>query len=322
MGQADKTLAPLPLNFLLGCSDTALANFELARLGSAADLRGELHAILDKLIDEMAQAGLTAWFRTIDRATLRRVLENPLDPIAWAKEQIRSRHTSQEEEEEELIPLTALPPGAAHLAAALRYQERNIAEGKCCQCTEPLARNSVRYCEKHLTAARLRATPSKGKPGDIGWLYAETEESTHGRQPGTLAALAMAREQKTREVLAEMGVSPDSAAVSLEAAKEALLKCMPGREADAATVASLFQAAGIPSPTTGKRALRDLLAAGAIQRIVGEGTGSPFLYFKHSTASEERAARLGEVSVPTPPNRFVRGKQRSKAILATLKGEK
>jgi hypothetical protein len=67
----------------------------------------------------------------------------------------------EQRSEQELIPLPALPPGAAHLAAAMRYQERNIAEGKCCYCPKPLARNSVRYCEKHLTAARLRKPPSK-----------------------------------------------------------------------------------------------------------------------------------------------------------------
>ncbi len=287
-GQADKTLTPLPLNFLLGCSDGALANFELARLGSAADLRGELHAILDKLIDEMAQAALTAWFRTIDRAMLRRVLENPVDPIVWAKEEIRRRHTG----EQELIPLTSLPPGAAHLAAAMRYQERNIAKGLCSLCPKPLARHSVRYCDKHLIAGRLRKTPSKGKPGDIGWLYAETEESTHGRQPGTLAALAMVREQKTRASLAEMGISPESWAVTLKAVKEALMKCMPDNDASALTAKALFQAATVPSRTVGQHALRDLLAAGAIQRITRGGSGSPFLYFKRYTASEERAARV------------------------------
>src|SRR5882724_2940835 len=117
-----------------------------------------------------------------------------------------------------------LPPGAAHLAAYMRYQERNIAEGKCAVCRKPLARHSVRYCEKHLTAARLRMTPSKGKPGSIGWLYGETEELSHGRQPASLAALEMAREQKTRALLAEMGISPESAAVTLKAVKGALLK--------------------------------------------------------------------------------------------------
>jgi len=54
---------PLPvaakLNFLLGASDNDLSTFELARLAEVANLRADLHAILDKLIDEIAQAGVT-----------------------------------------------------------------------------------------------------------------------------------------------------------------------------------------------------------------------------------------------------------------------
>src|SRR5262245_51605878 len=33
----------VPINFLLGCSEIALANFELARQAEAADLRKEMH---------------------------------------------------------------------------------------------------------------------------------------------------------------------------------------------------------------------------------------------------------------------------------------
>jgi hypothetical protein len=197
--------------------------------------------------------------------------------------------------DEELIPLPSLPPGAAHLAAAMRYQERNIAEGKCCECPKPLARNSVRYCENHLTMERhnkARKKGVRGAPGSVDYLYGEVTESKHGRQPGTLAALAMAREQKTREILAEAGVSPESAAVSMKAAKEALLKHMPDNVASALTADALLKVAVVPSRTTGQHALRDLLAAGAVQRIVRGGTGSPFLYFKRSIASEDRAARV------------------------------
>jgi hypothetical protein len=100
--------------------------------------------------------------------------------------------------EEELIPLASLPAGAAHLAAALRYQERQIAKGLCAVCPQPLARNSVRYCERRLRIARLRKKPKNAKgelPGSIDWLYSDGEqfESSHGRQPGTLKALARAR---------------------------------------------------------------------------------------------------------------------------------
>jgi hypothetical protein len=194
-----KSLA-LPLNFLIGCSEKSLADFELARLADVADLRHELHSILDRLIDQMSQAALTAWFRKTDRETLKHALENPDDIIALAKEQIRDGQRS----EEELIPLTSLPPGAAHLAAALRYQERQIAKGLCAVCPQPLAHNSVRYCERHLRIARLRHKPKNAKgelPGSISWLYSDGAqfESSHGRQPGSMKALALAREKQTKK---------------------------------------------------------------------------------------------------------------------------
>jgi hypothetical protein len=190
-----RTLATaIPLNFLLGCSEKNLGSFELARLAEVANLRKDLHRILDQLIEQMAQAALTTWFRTTDRETLKQALENPEDMLEWAKEQIRDRQRS----EEELIPLASLPPGAAHLAAALRYQERNIAKGLCAVCPKPLARNSVRYCERHLAIARLRHKPKNAKgalPGSTDWLYGGGEEleSSHGRQQGSLKALAAGR---------------------------------------------------------------------------------------------------------------------------------
>jgi hypothetical protein len=118
----------------------------------------------------------------------------------------------------------------------------------------------------------------------------------------------MGNEKRTRALLAEMGIPPESAAVSLKATKEALLKCMPGSEADAATAEALFQAAAIPTRTTGQSALKELLAAGVVWRIRKGGKGDPFRYF-------------AKPALPAPPNRFVRGKQHSKAILAALKGE-
>lgn len=147
----------------------------------------------------MSQAALAAWFRKTDREVLKQALRNPDDVIALAKEQIRDGQRS----EEELIPLTSLPPGAAHLAAALRYQERQIAKGLCSVCPQPLAHNSVRYCERHLRIARLRKKPKNAKgepPGSVNWLYSDGEqfESSQGRQPGTLKALALAREKQAR----------------------------------------------------------------------------------------------------------------------------
>jgi hypothetical protein len=269
-------------NFLLTCSDNMLAAYELARLGAIANLRSDLQEILDQLIDTTAQASLARWFRNADREALRQALETPFNPIEIAKKQIRRLGKSDEEVEAELSDILSLNPGLAHRTAAMTYQKRNIAEGKCCICPEPLDRNSVRYCEKHLRDARLRMTPSKGKPGSVGWLYGETEESTHGRQPGSLAAMAMGREQRTRALLAEAGLTAESAAVGLKAALEALMKCMPNSQARAMSQDDLFKAAKIPTRTTGRSALKELFAAGAVQRIGKGGKGSPFRFFAPS----------------------------------------
>jgi len=265
---------PLPekvrLNFLLGCSDSTLGTFELARLSEVANLRAELHAILDRVIDAMAQAALTSWFRTQDRQTLKHAIENEETPIEWAKRVIREGQRSGEE----LLPLP-VKPGAAHLAAALRYTERNIAEGKCAVCPKPLDRNSVRYCTRHLEIARLQKT-----------LYSDSKQpSTHGRQPGTLASLEMNREKKTRSVLAELGIAPESAAVSLKAAKDALLKVMPESKADAKPMLALFEFAVVPSRTTGQKALAQLLSEGKIQRI---GKGGPRDLYRYFTKRGEK----------------------------------
>jgi len=355
LSQKKKSTAPtVPLNFLLGCSQADLSSFELARMSAVANLRSELHETLDKIIDEMTQAGLAAWFRTTDRETLTRALktseESIAEILAWAKERVKNRGKSEEEIKEGLIPMRTLPPGAkhlsaqmrytkrnlaegkcrvcpqpvapksktlckthlayardkakeyydkakgvdeliprailppgsAHIAASLRYQKRNLAEGKCIVCPKPLARNSLQFCEEHLAKARIKARQKKGlsDPGSREYLYSgDVPESKHGHQPGTLASLAMSREKKTRALLAELGIPPDSAAVSLKAAVEALQKLMPRSKSDAMTQAELFEKALIPGETTGKKALRQLLAAGQIQRI-GRGVGGDlYRYF-------------------------------------------
>jgi hypothetical protein len=95
--------------------------------------------------------------------------------------------------------------------------------------------------------------------------------------------MEMGREQRTRKLLAELGISPESAAVSLKAAKDALLKVMPESKAKAMSMAELFEAAVVPSRTTGQKALGALLSEGRIQRF-GKGTkGDLFRYFaKHN----------------------------------------
>jgi hypothetical protein len=65
-------------------------------------------------------------------------------------------------------------------------------------------------------------------PGSREYLYSGEVTPSRGRQPAHLARLAMNREQKTRAILAELGIPPESAAVTLRASKEALLNaCLP-----------------------------------------------------------------------------------------------
>jgi len=71
----------LPLNFLLGCAQSELGNFELSRLDEMAHLRSVLHTILDRLIDQIAQVALASWFKALDRQTLMHAIENEESPV-------------------------------------------------------------------------------------------------------------------------------------------------------------------------------------------------------------------------------------------------
>ncbi len=261
----------------------------------------------------MAQAGIVRWFRAKDRDEIKRDIESPDDPIEIAKEQIRAGQRS----DDEIIPRPSLPPGSAHLAAALRYQKRNLAEQKCIVCPEPLAHNSHTFCEKHLRAQRLRYKPKNAKgalPGTAGWLYGEGFESQHGRMPGTLQSNALNREKKSRAILAEMGLPLGSeATTALQGAKEKLLEHAPqpendGTENEPITTSELFQRAGLSEmEPTSKKALQQLVSAGLIQRTVRKGRNTPFRYFTRRTASEKPGSK---------------NKRKNEALLTILTGEK
>src|ERR1700682_1730557 len=294
----------IPLNFLLGCSELSLDNYELARLAETADLRKEFHILFDRLIEQSALAMLAKWFRQSDRDAILQTLAIEESPTEWAKRQIKEGQRS----EDDLLPLPSLPPGAGHLAAALRYQERNIAEGKCRYCPKPLDRNSVDMCTEHLVKARARKKPMGSEtPGSVDWLYRDGSEIAKGREPSNLARLEMNREKKTRAVLAELGIPPESAAVSLKAAKEALLAHMPGPDSEGGpmTADDLFEAATVPSRTTGFKALLELFSSGKIQRTGKGARGSAFRYY----ASESRPKQK-----PSP-------KKKNEALLKILRGE-
>jgi hypothetical protein len=298
----------IPLNFLLGCSQVSLDNYELARLAEAADLRKEALATLDRLIQQTALSILARWFRESDRAAINAALAIEETPEQWAKRMARDG----QREGEELLPLPSLPPGAAHLAAALRYQERNIAEGKCQNCPQPLDPGSVRFCTKHLVASRAKYKRKGGDdPGSLDFLYQEeTPPEQRGRQPGTLAALAIANAQRQRAVLAELGIPPESAAITLDAAKESLLKNMPTGEANALVHEELALKAMIPSLATGQAALKALFDAGLIQRTRKGTKRNQYRYFAAAPAEKKPAK-------PSLKNHI----SRNAVLLATLRGE-
>jgi hypothetical protein len=179
---------------------------------------------------------------------------------------------------------STMEPGAAHRAAALLYQQRNSAQGKCSKCSQPLDRNSVRFCTEHLRKARDHQRSKKGprsEPGSAEYLYSgEVTPSTHGRQAGTLQSLALSREKQTRRALAEMGVPPESAATARHAVQAAIVKFLPTSEAVAIKEDDLFAMIDAPSRKMGRNALLGLLKAGTIKRIGGGVAGNPFLYFK------------------------------------------
>ena len=64
----------VPLNFLLGCSELSLDNYELARMAEVADLRKEFHALFDRLIEQWARTMLAKWFRESDRDSINQAL--------------------------------------------------------------------------------------------------------------------------------------------------------------------------------------------------------------------------------------------------------
>ena len=145
----------VPLNFLLGCSERALGGFELQRLAEVADLRNELHRVLDRLIDQMAQAALAAWFRRTDTATIKRALENPEDILLWAKEQIRDGQRS-EEELEELFPQASLP--LARPILPLRFDTKR----------GTLPRGNAPSVPSHLTTTPSATASNPSQPNATG----------------------------------------------------------------------------------------------------------------------------------------------------------
>lgn len=98
----------------------------------------------------------------------------------------------------------------------------------------------------------------------------------------TVQSFEIARKKKTGAVLAQLGLTSESAATALEALKKALLERMPNSEKEAKMLWELRHEASISdcAESTVKKALLELLSAEQVQRI-GKGIkGDPFLYWK------------------------------------------
>ena len=152
-----------PLKFLLTCSELDLDNFELNTLGNLANLKSQAADVMENMLQETSRLDLVRSIRASSSEEIKEALERPSDAIADAKLKIKNAGRSVDELVP-LLPLVSAAVKANHVAASMRYQERNVGEGKCCDCTEPLARNSVRYCETHLAACRDRARVRAKKP--------------------------------------------------------------------------------------------------------------------------------------------------------------
>ena len=183
------------ISYLPTCSDSEVGNFELSWLAEVSNIRKEMLAMFDRMVDQSAFAVLAAWLRTIDRQELKRkLLQSPDAKIKEILEQTNQQIRNQGHEEEEAGPIpspwglvrTPLPPGESRK----RYTERNLAEGKCERCSRPLDLNSVRYCTEHLKEHRRGDTRYRQKQG--------ARISLHGRHPNTLKALRKANEERKR----------------------------------------------------------------------------------------------------------------------------
>ena len=81
----------------------------------------------------------------------------------------------------------------------------------------------------------------------------------------------------------------DGSDVALGRAKESILKVIPYAEEEAKQTGEVIADAGVKD-TVGKQALNELVEEGELQRNVGKGKGSPWLYWKAQPSSSEEPA--------------------------------
>ena len=210
-----RTMERMPsLDFLLSHSHTTLCELELISLSRSSNALKRAKEEMDEAVAQREVAGVVRWLmenrevlleaarRTILPAKGGEVFEPDAkleQALTRAREEIRDQGRSQEEKDgpmpspwlvRERKYLTDEQRRAGRSASEKQSRERRIAKGLCEKCSEPLARESVRECSKHLALHRQRDARDRKKKG--------IEPGTAGRQPGTLAALAAGRAKQSK----------------------------------------------------------------------------------------------------------------------------
>ena len=200
------------LDFLLKHSLMTLSELELSSLSRSSNALKCAKEQLDEAVAQREIAGVARWLlehredlleaarRTILPAKGGEVFESDAkvdEVLTRAKEEVRDYGRSQEEKEDGPMPspwlvrerkyLTVEERRAGRSAISKRSREKHIAEGKCERCSQPLDRNSVRECSRHLEIHRQRNARDREKQGI---------KPGSGRQPGTLKALKEANEKR------------------------------------------------------------------------------------------------------------------------------
>lgn len=80
----DSVIPDIPLQYLFECSGAILGEYEISRLNRAANLKKELRAMLEKIVDNLVQAEFARWMlehreELCGMAVSLEVGEKPLD---------------------------------------------------------------------------------------------------------------------------------------------------------------------------------------------------------------------------------------------------
>ena len=203
------------LDFLLKHSLMTLSELELSSLSRSANALKHAKLEMEEAVAQREIAGVARWLlehrEDLLEAARRAILpakggelfepDGKLEQVMTrAREEICNQGRGPEETKDGAMPspwlvrerkyLTDEQRRAGRSAIEKRCREKHIGKGLCERCSQPLARESVRECTKHLELHRQRDSRDRRKAG--------IEPGTQGRQPGTLKALKEANEKRKR----------------------------------------------------------------------------------------------------------------------------